>query len=251
MKDHKKYLLLIATLLLFVGFTTTPDAKEIVKRSDDKLRGKTSMAEMTIKIVRPKWSREMTLKSWSMGTKYSLALVTSPAKEKGIVFLKRDKEIWNWIPSIDRNIKLPPSMMMQSWMGSDFNNDDLIKESSIVEDYDHRIAGDSTILGRPCYKIELIPKPDAAVVWGKILTWIDKEDYLQLHVEFFDEDGYLVNMMNGYDIKTLGGKILPSTMEMIPVDKEGYKTVMIYSSIEFDVKLEDAFFTTQNMKRVR
>ena len=226
-------------------------AVEIVKKADEKRRGDTNYSEMVVSIVRPTWTREMQLKTWSMGTEYSLILVTSPARDKGTTFLKRDKEIWNWLPSIDRNVKLPPSMMMQSWMGSDFTNDDLIKESSIIEDYTHRLIGDSTILGRECYKIELIPKPEAPVVWGKIYSWIDKKDFMELKSELFDEDGYLVNRVLFSEIELLDGRLLPSKMEYIPVDKEGQKTVIKYQMVDYDIEIGDPFFSLQNMKRVR
>jgi len=227
------------------------DAMEIVKKADEKRRGDTGKASMTVTIVRPKWERKMSLKTWSMGTKYSLITITSPARDKGIVFLKRDKEIWNWIPSIERNIKLPPSMMMQSWMGSDFTNDDLIKESSIVHDYIHTLVGDSVILGKPVYKIQLIPKPEAAVVWGKIYSWIDKKDYMELRTELYDEDGYLVNEVVFSDIKKLDGRLLPARMEYIPRDKEGHKTVIEYADVKYNIPITMDFFSLQNMKRIK
>ncbi len=235
-------------VLCFSAFSQ--EATEIIKKADEKMRGKSSKAEMTIEIVRPKWTREMTLTSWTKGDDYSITLIKSPARDKGTVFLKRDKEIWNWVPSIDRNIKLPPSMMMQSWMGTDFTNDDLVKQSSIVTDYEHSYLKDSTIDGFSCYVIELIPKPDAPVVWGKIKLWVDKQEYMQLRTEFYDEDAYLVNIMSGSSVKTFDGKKLPSRMEMIPVEKKGQKTVIIYNDLEFDIDIADNFFTTQNMKRL-
>ncbi len=215
------------------------------------MRGKTSQSEMTIQIVRPTWTREMKMKAWSKETTHAMILVTSPAKEKGTVFLKSDKEVWNWVPSIERVIKLPPSMMTQSWMGTDFTNDDLVKESSTVNDYTHSFAGDSVIEGRNCYKIKLIPKPDAAVVWGKIFVWIDKKDYIQLRAEFYDEENNLINTMQSSDVKIMGGRLIPAKMEMIPADKKGHKTVMIYNSISFDQPIDAGFFTTQNMKKVK
>mgnify|MGYP001792972397 CR=1 FL=1 len=238
-------------LLLSVTLIFAQDAKEIVRMADEKRRGATAKASMTISIIRPAWSREMTVKSWSKDTDYSIILITAPARDKGTVFLKRDKEIWNWIPSIERNIKLPPSMMMQSWMGSDFTNDDLIKESSIVDDYTHRILGDSVIMDREVYKIELSPKPETAVVWGKIYNWISKNDYLELRTELYDEDGYLVNEVLFSDIKSLGGRMLPAKMEYIPVDKEGHKTVIEYHDVTYDIPITVAFFSMQNMKRVK
>lgn len=227
-------------------------AREIIKKSDEKMRGSTSaITEMTITIVRPKWQREMTLKTWAKGEELSLSLIKSPAKEKGITFLKRHKEIWNWMPSIERTIKLPPSMMMQSWMGTDFTNDDLVRESSILNDYDQKIIGDSTILGRTCWKIQLDPKPEAAVVWGKLIVFIDQQDFIQLRSEMYDEDGYLVNTMNSMDIKEMGGKTLAAKMEMIPEEEPGHKTIMEITSIEFDRPIDDEFFTTSNMKRIK
>jgi outer membrane lipoprotein-sorting protein len=146
---------------------------------------------------------------------------------------------------------MPPSMMNQSWMGTDFTNDDLVKEASILEDYDHSLLGDVVIEGRDCYKIQLIPKPKSAVIWGKIIMAIDKKDFMMLHVEYFDEDKVLINTMYCTDIKMLGGRLLPRKMEMVPASKKGNKTVLIYNSIVFDAQLEDSFFSTQNITKVK
>jgi len=244
--------LCVTLLFLFPLAGNAQSAREIIEKADEKMRGSTSaITEMTITTVRPKWTREMTLKSWSKGEKMSLSVVRAPAKDKGVAFLKRDKEIWNWMPSIERTIKLPPSMMMQSWMGTDFTNDDLVRESSTLNDYTQKIMGDSTILGRKCYKIQLDPKPNAPVVWGKLVLFIDQTDFIQLRSEMYDEDGYLVNVMNSMDIKEMGGKKLAAKMEMIPVDKPGNKTIMEITAIEFDKPIDDSFFSTSNMKTVK
>lgn len=221
-----------------------------MKKADEKMRGKTSAGEMSIQIVRPSWKREIKMKTWSKGTNYALILITYPPREKGTVFLKRNKEVWNWMPSIERVIKLPPSMMGQSWMGTDFTNDDLVKESSVVEDYIHSFEGDSLLENRNCYKIKLIPKPDAPVVWGKIIVWIDKKDYLQLRAEFYDEENILKSTMESSEIKMLGGKLLPSKIEMTPADKKEQKTIMLYTNIVFDKPIEDNFFVPENMKKI-
>lgn len=230
---------------------TTPDPKEIVRKAEDKMRGNTSIAVITIQTVRPTWMREMKIKAWTKGTQYALILVTAPQREQGNVFLKREKEVWNWVPSIERVIKLPPSMMSQSWMGTDFTNDDLVKESSVTDDYTHKLLGDSVVDGRSCYKIQMIPRPEAAIVWGKVIVWIDKKDFLQLRAEFYDEDGSLVNIMKSSAIKELGGKMLPSRIEMLPQDKKGNMTVLIYESLQFDTPLDDDFFSIQNMKKAK
>lgn len=226
-------------------------AKDIVKRADEYMRGKTSQADITIKIIRPSWQREMNIIAWTKGDDYSMILIKSPAKERGIAFLKREKEVWNWIPSIERTIKLPPSMMSQSWMGTDFTNDDLVKEASAVVDYTHKLLGKESIKGKECYKIEMIPKPSAAIVWEKVIVWIDAKYFLQLKAEFYDEDGELVNIMNSGDVKEMGGRKITSKIEMIPVDKEGYSTWIIYNDIVFNEIIDDNFFTTRNLKKLK
>ena len=142
-------------------------------------------------------------------------------------------------------------MMLQSWMGSDFTNDDLVRQSSIVDDYTHKIIGEETYNNYLCYKIELTPKPEAGVVWGKIIMLVSKKDYLQLKLDYYDEDDILVKTMQGSKIKKLGGRTIPTYWEMIPVDKPGQKTVMEYTELEFNKKLDQSFFSQQNMKRVR
>lgn len=246
--------MMIAALMLMISFSKPvwcQSAKEVVQKMDDNMRGKYSTQELTMTIVRPTWTRSVSMKGWTLGQKYSMILITAPAKEKGQVFLKRDKEMWNWVPSISRMIKIPPSMMGQSWMGSDFTNDDLVKQSSIVVDYDHSFIGEEAIDGMNCHKIQLIPKEEAAVVWGKIIIWITKKDFLELKVEFYDEDGYLMNTQHLSDIKTMGGRTLPTYWEMIPADEEGKKTIIQVKSADFNTPIPESFFSQQNMKRLR
>ncbi|HVS92035.1 MAG TPA: outer membrane lipoprotein-sorting protein [Mucilaginibacter sp.] len=221
------------------------NATEIVKKADDKMRGNTMQADMVIRTIRPTWSREMQCKTWMKGNNLAMILITAPAKDKGVVFLKRKKEVWTWVPSLERTVKLPPSMMGQNWMGTDFTNDDLVKESSVVEDYNHSIAGDTLIQGRSCYIINMIPKPQAAVVWSKVIICIDKKDFLELNCRFYDEDGKLINTMNSYDVKMMDDRLIPTRFEMIPADKKGQKTEMIYKSVRYNQPIEDSFFTVE------
>ncbi len=225
-------------------------AKEIIKKSDDKNRGLTSQGIMNMTIVRPDWSRTVSMKSWQKGNAYALILITSPAKDKGQVFLKIKTDMWNWVPSIEKMIKIPPSMMMQSWMGSDFTNDDLVKESSIVNDYTHKLLGKDSIRGQNCYKIELIPHPDAAVTWGKVIMWVTVDGFNQWKAEYYDEDMSLVNVMNAYNIKKMGDREIPTKLEIIPLGKKGNKTVLEIISSVFNQPIEDSFFSQQNMKKV-
>lgn len=215
------------------------------------MRGNSAMASVTILIQRPNWSREMKVRTWSKGKDLALVLVTDPAKDKGIVYLKRSKEVWNWIPAIERTIKLPPSMMSQSWMGTDFTNDDLVKEASLEEDYLPRLAGDTTISGMPAWKLTLIPKPESAVIWGKILILVDKQEFMMLYSEYYDEENVLVNILRASDISRLGGRLLPARLEMVPAAKPNNKTILTYTSLEFDKPLDDDFFTTRNMPRLK
>jgi outer membrane lipoprotein-sorting protein len=226
-------------------------AKEIVKKADDKVRGLSSRGEMTMTIFRPDWKRSVTMKYWSKGTEYAMILITAPAKDKGQVFLKRKNEMWNWQPTIQRMIKLPASMMMQSWMGSDFTNDDLVRQSSIVADYDHKLLASETVRGMECYKIELIPHPEASVVWGKIIIWVTKEGFHQWKAEYYDEDGILVSTENAYDIKHMGDRDIPTRMEIIPNDKKSQKTLLLITRMEFNIKIDDSFFSQQQMKTVK
>jgi outer membrane lipoprotein-sorting protein len=204
-----------------------------------------------MKIIRPTWQRTIKMKNWTKGRKYALTLVTAPANEKGQTFLKRENDMWHWMPSIGRLIKLPPSMMSEGWMGSDYTNDDILKESSIVVDYNHTIIGEESIDGHVCYKIELKPKPDAAVVWGKVIKWITKEHFLQLKSEYYDEDGELIRSELGSEIKTMDGRKIPTKIDIIPEEEEGKKTVIIMDEIKFNRNIPDSFFSQQNMKRVR
>ena len=228
------------------------DANQILKNSEQKIQGiKSSYQEMMIKIVRPKWSKEMTMKGWSIGEDYFTSVVLSPAKEKGTVFLKRENEVWNYIPSIERTIKLPPSMMMQNWMGTDFTNDDLVQRSSITDDYTNSIIGNEIIDGLDCWIIELIPNEDAAVVWGKLVMWIDKRDYMQLKTHFFDEYDEMTSIMTGKAIKNFDGKKLPAIIEFVPLDKEGNKTIVERLVWKFDIDINERFFLPNYMKNLR
>jgi len=244
---------LIIFLLFFLSFSIySQDANNILKQSEEKIRGvKSSYTEMIITVVRPKWKKEMTMKGWSVGEDYFTSVVLSPAKEKGTVFLKRENEVWNYVPSIERTIKLPPSMMMQNWMGTDFTNDDLVQRSSITDDYTNTIIGEETIDDLDCWKIQLIPKEDAPVVWGKLLMWIDKQDYMQLKTQFFDEYDDMVNVMNSKTIKNFGGKKLPSVIEFVPLEKEGNKTIVERLIWKFDIDINERFFMPNYMKNLR
>jgi outer membrane lipoprotein-sorting protein len=227
-------------------------AKEIIRKADEKFNGeKTSISTMSMTIVRPTWERTVEFKNWTSGRDYALTLITAPARDKGQSFLKRENEMWNWNPTISRLIKLPPSMMSQGWMGSDYTNDDILRESSVVNDYTHSIVGEEEIEGRMCYKILMEAKEDAAVVWGHQVRWIDKKDFLFMKSELYDQDGYLVRTEMGKNVKTMDGRLIPTRIELVPADEEGNMTILEIKEIRFNEPISDSFFSQQNMKRVR
>ncbi len=255
----KKYFVKILFLLLLLSplqgmkAQSAPlTAKEVVQKSFNLFLGKSSFSVMQMTIVRPTWKRTIRMQNWSMGDDFYITYIMVPARDKGEVFLKNKKEMWNFVPAINRTIKIPPSMMMQSWMGSDFTNNDLMKQKSIVTDYTHRFLGSATIEGTDCYRIELNPLPEAAVVWGKIEMWVAKQTWIGLRIEYYDTHGKLIKTETASQIKKMGGRLLPSHMEMISNTKKGDKTIIEISKQTFDVKgINSSFFSIQNIKRLR
>ncbi|MCG8412157.1 MAG: outer membrane lipoprotein-sorting protein [Bacteroidales bacterium] len=244
--------LALITLLLFSIFTKAQTASEIIKKADEKWNGeKSNQSSMTMTILRPTWKRTVKFKSWVLDRDYSMTLITSPDKEKGQSFLKRKTEMWHWLPGINRMIKLPPSMMGNGWMGSDYTNDDILKESSMVVDFTHKLLATEEIDNTSCWKIEMLPKEDAAVVWGKVIRWISKDEYLMLRSEYYDEDEYLVKTELGSEIKIIDGRKIPTRIEVIPADKENQKTVLEINHVKFNVSISNSFFSQQNMKKLR
>ena len=240
-----------AVCIVSVHLLSAQTAKEIITKANDLMYGKKTFSNITMTITKPTWTRTVSMKAWSIEPDYSIVYITAPARDKGSVTLKRKNEVWNWIPTVQKTIKIPPSMMLTSWMGSDFTNDDLVRESSIINDYDHTLVGEEPFGGYDCYKVQMIPKPDAGVVWGKLLLWITKKEYMILKEEYYDEDGVLVRTMLGSKPKNFDGHLLPSYWEMVPATKPGNKTSFEYNELEFNIKINTGFFSLQNMGRIR
>jgi outer membrane lipoprotein-sorting protein len=227
-------------------------ATEIIRKADEKFNGeKSGYSVMAMTIVRPAWQRTVEFRSWSMGDDFALTLITAPARDKGQTFLKRANEMWNWNPSISRLIKLPPSMMSQGWMGSDYTNDDILRESSVVNDYTHKVEAEEAVEGRDCYKVRLTSLPDASVLWGYQLWWVDKKDFIVLKAELYDEDGYLVRSERASDLKVLDGRLIPTRIELIPAEEEGNMTILNILEMKFNIQIDENFFSQQNMKSIR
>lgn len=215
------------------------------------MQGVTSLSEMEMTIIRPSWQRTISFKSWGKGRNLSMSLITAPPKESGQSFLKLKNDMWSWNPTINRMIKLPPSMMSQGWMGSDYTNDDILKESSIVLDYTHKIIGSERLSGYDCYKIQLDPKENAAVVWGKIIFWISKTEYYELKAEYYDEDGKIVKTHILSDVRFMYDRNIPTHFEIIPADKPNQKTEVRILLSKFNIPIQDSFFSQQQMKSLK
>lgn len=252
------YLLMFSAAILLFSASLQPvlaqqlTAKDIITKADEKFNGELSgYSVMSMTIVRPTWQRTVEFRSWSLQDDYALTLITVPAREKGQTFLKRGNEMWSWNPAINRLIKLPPSMMSQGWMGSDYTNDDILRESSVIDDYTHTLEGDEEVDGRLCYRIGLAAKEDAGVLWGRQVWWVDKKEFIVLKAELYDEDNFLVRTERGMDLRSMDGRFIPTTIELIPAEEPGRKTILKIIEVKFNIKLEESFFSQQNMKTIR
>lgn len=237
--------LLFCTLLYSPLVAQT--SSEIIHKVEDNLNGKTATMNITMIIKTKRYERKMQMQNWSIGNDKSFIKIIYPKKDHGITFLKIDNQMWQYVPKIEKTIKIPSSMMLQSWMGSDFTNDDLVKESSMMDDYNHKIIDQNDTV----YTIELIPKEDAAVVWGKINMAVSKEFYLPIKADYFDEDNLLIRSLYYQKFETMGDRIYPSYWLMQPKteDKKDHQTIVIIQNAEFDKEINDSYFTKRALKR--
>jgi hypothetical protein len=226
-----------------------PDPKEIIRRSDDLLRRLESYAQVTMVIKRPQWKRTLVMEAWTQGASNSFIRVLSPKKEKGVTFLKRGREAWQYVPAIDRTIKIPPSMMLQSWMGSDITNDDIVRADSLVVDYDHVIEKELEEEGVKFWVITGIPKENAPVVWGKVVFKVRQKNYVADRVDYYDEEGVLVKYYTSYDIKKVDGEEVATASTMFDVTRPGYQTNLSYQNLTFQPAIPDRTFTLRNLRR--
>jgi outer membrane lipoprotein-sorting protein len=226
-----------------------PDARDVVERVDTLLWGQTLQGEFEMTITTPRWQRTLALRAWMERPRRSFIRILAPAKEAGIGSLRIGAEMWNYLPNIERTIKIPPSMMLQPWMGSDFTNDDLVKQSSVVNDYTHRILRTESVSGTPSYVIESLPKPDAAVVWGKILYWVRESDSIPLRQEYYNERNELVRVLVLSDVGRMGGRTIPTKWEMRPVNEPGHVTAIVIKSAVYDRPIDTEVFTQRNLQK--
>jgi len=243
---------LLFILLLPVSAATGDDrtATEIVRDALNHWRGLSSRGEMTMIIHRPDWERTMSMQTWTEGEKRSLVRVTEPRKDRGNATLIDDNRMWTFSPKVNRVIKVPSSMMGQSWMGSDFSNKDISRTDDIVLEYDHTLLSTSEDDGIEIYEVESIPHEDAAVVWGREVLTIRADNVLVMH-RFYDQDGELVKTLNTLEISEMGGRMVASRQRMEKTDQPDEWTEVRMDSIEFDVPLEDNVFTLSNLRNPR
>lgn len=248
----KKYLIPSIAAAILSGSTLSMayTGLEIVKKSEEAVRGDTQIAlyKMTIKTRR--WERTMTLRSWdSRKGKKGFSEILSPEKDAGNRFLMIDKTMWHYVPKLQKEYKISPSMMLQSWMGSDFTNDDIVKESSIVEDYTHVLEGKATVNGEECYKVILNPRPEAPVVWGKIVYYARVKDCLPVKEEYYNEHGALKKFMTFSEFKFMHDRVIPTVFKMETVGKKDSYTILEIQAIKFNVPIAPGVFSIQNLQR--
>ncbi len=224
-------------------------ATEIVRRCDDLLRGEQSYCKLTMTVARLKWTRTVAMEAWTRGTEESFIRVLAPPKEQGVTFLKKGREAWQYAPTIDRVIKIPPSMMLQSWLGSDFTNDDVVRADSLVVDYDHVLAAEPEEDGVAYWVVTARPKPAAPVVWGRIELKIRKADFIPVRVDYYDEDGALVKYYETADFAEVEGRRLALRATMYDRSRPGNRTELRYEALTFKPDLPADTFTVQNLRR--
>jgi len=246
--------LLISLLLMattsFAAADEERDATQIVRDAINHWRGLSSYTEMTMVIHRPDWERSMTMQAWTKGDEQSLVRVMEPKKDRGNGTLTDENSMWTFSPKINRVIKVPSSMMGQSWMGSDFSNKDVARADDIIDQYDHTIVSVETVDDMAVYTIESIPHEEAAVVWGSEVLTI-REDHVVLEHAFYDQDGELVKTLKSLEIGEMGGRTIAKRQRMTKTDDPDEWTEIAVNAVEYELDLKDSLFTLSNLRNPR
>jgi len=224
-------------------------AKRILRTVDDLWRGQSSHGILLMQVQTAHYTRSMRMEGWSKGKDLSLVQIIEPLKEKGTATLKSGTSIYTYLPQTDRTIRLTSGMMMGSWMGSHFTNDDLVKESRLEDDYDPAITFEGERDGQSVLEFTLMPKPQAAVVWGKVVITVRAQDYIPVNSLYYDEDMALVRTMTFFQVKEMGGRRIPTILHVVPADKPGEYTELVYEQMHFNMDLDDAFFSLAQLRR--
>ncbi|MCK4766410.1 MAG: outer membrane lipoprotein-sorting protein [Candidatus Aminicenantes bacterium] len=238
---------LLFTLSLPIESQGDADAKEIVKKMDELYRSSSSYAVMEMEIVTPHWQRTLKLDAWSLGMDKTFLRILNPKKERGVATLRIDNEMWNFLPKTNKVMKVPPSLMMGSWMGSDFTNDDLVKEFTFLEDYTFEFTKVENPEQGVLY-VKCIPREGLPIVWGHIIIAVKEKSYLPIWQKYYDEKGKSMREMLYKDIKKFGIREIPAVMELIPTNKKGSRTIVRYLDAKFNIKIDKGIFTLRNLR---
>jgi len=245
----KHYIYLVA-ILLVSSVVFAQSAKEIIESSEKAIRGNTSRSTVAITIKTRRWERTLKLVSYDNRLKrMSFAEILAPKKDAGNRFLLIKDNMWHYVPKLQQTIKIAPSMMLQSWMGSDFTNDDIVKQSSLIDDYTHTLEGREIIDGIECFKVVLVPKPNVAVVWGKIVYYASVSQLLPVREEFYNEHNQMTKLLTCSNVKMLGGREIPTVYIMKTIAEPDRYTKMEIVDIQFDIALSGNIFSFQNLQR--
>jgi len=248
----RRFLILLALIASFAvhADSESRDATDIIRDALNHWRGLSSRSEMTMTIHRPDWERSMSMESWTEGEKKSLVRVTAPRKDRGNGTLIDDNNMWTFSPKINRVIKVPSSMMNQSWMGSDFSNKDISRTDEILEQYDHTLLNESDVDGFVVYEIKSVPHEDSAVVWGREVLFV-REDNVMVEQQFYDQDGELVKTLRTLEFAEMGGRAVAARQRMEKVETPEEWTEIRLDGVEFDVELSGGVFTLSNLRNPR
>ncbi|MCO5142966.1 MAG: outer membrane lipoprotein-sorting protein [Oligoflexia bacterium] len=227
---------------------TSSLATTLIEKSEAHIRGKSFRGKMTMKVENNGQTRTLVLRNWSIGNTKSFVKILTPKKDRDTGNLRIDMNLWQYLPNVERVIKIPPSLMLQSWMGSDFTNDDLVKTSSLSRDYTHKILANEKYGTYKAVKIECIPKPNAPIVWGKVIAWVREGDGVPLKQEFYSENGELLKVMEGSEVKTFGKRTIPTVLVMKNLKRENSKTTLTYDEVHFDENIPNNIFTQENLR---
>jgi len=225
------------------------EARAILLEIDDLWRATSSQGRVRMEVKTANYARTMLMDIWSKGKDKSLVRIVSPLKEKDTASLKTGNTMYTYLPKTDRTIRLTSSMMMSSWMGSHFTNDDLVKESRLSEDYDPHISFKGKRDGREIIEFTLQPHQDAAVIWGRIVMTVTAQGHLPLLATYYDEDNVLARTIYFSEIKNMGGRLLPTVLKVVPADKPGEHTELVYEAMRFDLDLPESLFSLLELRR--
>ena len=228
-------------------------AREIVDQVARLFTSQSSVATVEMQIVRKDWQRTISMQFWSLGESNILIRIRRPQEDAGTAILKVGNKVWYYLPKANRTVKMPASMMMTSWMGSNFTLDDLVKQSRLTNDYVITTSFEGQRDGVAVSEYTLKPKPAAVVVWGKITLEVRQADRVPVRQRYYDEDGKLVRGLTFSEFKIVSGRVIPTRLVMQSMDKAGEKvvgqTMITYEKIIFDQPISEDMFSLKNLKQ--